>query len=53
VDVHDRAGWQPGVDIHLVRDRVDHLDRHSGREDLLNKDGHEWLPSGMGTQRAW
>jgi hypothetical protein len=32
VDVQDRASWQLGVNAHLVRDGVDHLDRDSGRE---------------------
>ena len=51
VDMHERASWQMGVDVHLVCDGVDHLHRDSGRENLLNKDGHDWLPPGGG-QRA-
>jgi hypothetical protein len=52
VGMHDPASGQVGVDVHLVCDGVDHLDRDSGRENLLNKDGHDWLPSGTGMQRA-
>ena len=48
VDMHDRARGQLGVNAHLVRDGIDHLDRESGRENKLSKDGHDWLPSGRG-----
>src|ERR1700722_6214001 len=46
--MQDRTSWQMSVDIHLVGDRVDYLDRESGRENKLSKDGHDWLPSGRG-----
>jgi hypothetical protein len=48
VDMQDRAGWQMGVDVHLVGDGVDQLDRDCGWENILNKDGHDWLLPGQG-----